>query len=126
MESNSQIHKTDAAHSKSSKDCDKNILNWKTLIIHGEQYRTTFTKKYENRKKWVKPNKKHVISYIPGTITELLVKEGQTVRKGENMLLLEAMKMLNLVSFPLSGQIKKVNVKVGDRIPKGFLMVEYK
>lgn len=95
------------------------------IIVQGEKYTTTFTRKYENRKKWVKPNVKNVVSVIPGTITEIFVKEGQTAKKGERMLLLEAMKMLNNIVFPLNGKIKKVNVKVGDKIPKGFLMVEY-
>jgi biotin carboxyl carrier protein len=105
--------------------CGNKKAGCKFIIVHGEKYKTNFTRKYENRKKWVKPNEKHVISFIPGTITEIFVKEGQTTRKGEKMLLLDAMKMLNTILFPLTGKIKKVNVKVGDKIPKGFLMVEY-
>jgi biotin carboxyl carrier protein len=107
------------------KDGGNNKAPSNFIIVHGEKYTTTFTKKYENRKKWVKPNEKNVVSVIPGTITEIFVKEGQTAKKGERMLLLEAMKMLNNIAFPLNGKIKKVNVKVGDKIPKGFLMVEY-
>ncbi len=107
-------------------ECHEKKDSCKTIIIHGEEYITTFTKKYENRKKWVKPNEKNVFSFIPGTIAEIFVKEGQTVKKGDKMLLLEAMKMMNTMTYPISGTIAKVNVKVGDKIPKGFLMVEYK
>ena len=95
------------------------------IIVHGEKYITNHTKKYVNRKKWVKPNEKLVYSYIPGTITEIYVKEGQITQKGEKMILLEAMKMLNSITVPFSGKIKKINIKVGDKIPKGFLMAEY-
>lgn len=95
------------------------------IIVHGEKYITNYTKKYVNRRKWVKPDEKLVYSYIPGTITEIYVKEGQITQKGEKLILLEAMKMLNSITVPLSGKIKKINVKVGDKIPKGFLMVEY-
>jgi len=110
---------------KKSKGSDSTKVPTKSILIQGEEYITNYSKKYENRKKWVKPDDKLVYSYIPGTITEIYVKEGQITQKGEKMLLLEAMKMLNSIIVPVSGKIKKINVKVGDKIPKGFLMAEY-
>jgi len=106
-------------------ECGSKKVRCKTLIIHGVKYRTTFTKKYENRKSWVKPNHKNVLSYIPGTIDEIYVREGDKVKKGEKMLMLEAMKMLNTIEVPANGKIRKINVKTGDRIPKGFVMIEF-
>jgi biotin carboxyl carrier protein len=103
---------------------DKNAA-MNTITVHGEVYSTTLTKKYMNRKKWVRHDEKLLYSYIPGTITEVYGKEGQLIKKGEKLLLLEAMKMLNSITVPVSGKIKKINVKVGDKIPKGFLMVEF-
>ncbi|MBN2348959.1 MAG: acetyl-CoA carboxylase biotin carboxyl carrier protein subunit [Bacteroidales bacterium] len=105
--------------------CGKKI-KCKTLIIHGTKYKTTLTKKYENRKKWEKPDEKKIVSYIPGTIIELFVKEGQTVKKGDKLLILEAMKMQNIIYNSCDGVLKSVNIKVGERIPKNFLMIEYK
>ncbi len=105
--------------------CPDKKIRCKTLVIHGGKYKTTFTKKFENRKKWEKPDEKKVISYIPGTILDVSVKAGEKVRKGENMLILEAMKMMNSITIPHDGIIKNVNVKIGDKIPKGFLMVEF-
>jgi biotin carboxyl carrier protein len=98
---------------------------FKTLIINGEKYKTILSKKYENRKKWAMPNEKNVYSFIPGTVDEIFIREGQQVKKGDKMLKLEAMKMLNLFEIPISGKIKKINIKKGDRIPKGFLMIEF-
>ena len=106
-------------------ECGSKKVRCKTLIIHGEKYRTTFTKKYENRKRWVKPNLKNVLSYIPGTIDEIYVREGDKVKKGDKMLMLEAMKMLNTIEVPADGKIRKINIKTGDRIPKGFVMIEF-
>jgi biotin carboxyl carrier protein len=106
-------------------DCRNKKMRCKTLIIHGEKYRTTYTRKFENRKVWAEPNHKHILSYIPGTVNEIYVKEGQKVKKGEKMLLLEAMKMLNTIEVKADGKIKKLNIKTGDRIPKGFLMIEF-
>jgi biotin carboxyl carrier protein len=114
-------------HTKSvDLDCGNKKVRCKTLVIHGEKYRTTYTKKFENRKNWEKPDVKKVLSYIPGTVTKLFVEDGKTVKKGEKMMVLEAMKMQNTINYPISGEIKNVNVKVGDRIPKNFVLVEYK
>ena len=51
----------------------------KTLIIEGAKYKTTFTKKFENREKWEAPNFNHIFSFIPGTIIDIFVKKGDKV-----------------------------------------------
>jgi biotin carboxyl carrier protein len=94
------------------------------LTVQGDTYHTTLTKKYENRKKWIKPNKNEVISVIPGTIREVLVKEGDKVNTTDKLLVLEAMKMMNTIYAPVEGKIKSLHVSVGDCIPKGTLMIE--
>jgi biotin carboxyl carrier protein len=101
---------------------DKTTLQ--KLVIQGDTYHTTLNKKYENRKKWSKPNKKEVISVIPGTIRQVLVKEGDAVLTTDKLLVLEAMKMMNTIYSPLEGKIKSVLVREGDCIPKGTLMIE--
>jgi biotin carboxyl carrier protein len=52
------------------------------------------------------------------------VKEGDKVKAGQNLMILEAMKMHNQVLMPFDGEIVKVNVEVGAKIPKNFLMME--
>ena len=94
------------------------------LIIGGSEYTTTYNKKFVNRQVWSEPNLNHIISYIPGTIVDLLVSEGQTVVAGEIILVLEAMKMNNSIQMPFDGKIVKINVEKGQKIPKNFLMVE--
>jgi len=94
------------------------------IIVHSAQYQTTYTKKYMNRKVWVEPNFNHINSYIPGTIIEILVKEGQVLKAGESILVLEAMKMYNDVQMPFKGKIVKINIEKGQKIPKDFLMFE--
>jgi biotin carboxyl carrier protein len=64
------------------------------------------------------------MSYIPGTICEVFVKEGQKVKEGESLLILEAMKMRNQITMPRNGKVKSIKVSQGDRIPKNHLMVE--
>jgi pyruvate carboxylase subunit B len=70
------------------------------------------------------PDPKKVRSVIPGTVTDVKVKEGQKVKAGEVLLLLEAMKMVNEIRMPFDGKIKKVNVEKGQKIPKDFVMIE--
>jgi len=106
-------------------DATNGKVRYKTLIINYEKYRTTFTRKFEQRKVWVEPDEKKIISVMPCTIIKLFVKEGQQVNKNNEMVLLEAMKMQNTLYFPFSGKIKKLNIKEGDKIPKGFIMAEY-
>jgi biotin carboxyl carrier protein len=98
---------------------------FQTLPMWERDYKTLFTAKFANRKKYEAPDPKKVMSYIPGTIQEIKIKEGQTVKKGEPMLILESMKMLNIVRVPLDGEIKKISVTIGEKIPKNHLMVEF-
>lgn len=101
-------------------------INFDYLIVQGAKYKTTLTAKYKNRKPWKEPDTNLIHSYIPGTIIEVLVKPGQKVKKGETLLVLEAMKMHNKVLMPFDGEIVQINVKRDDIIPKNHLMIEVK
>lgn len=94
------------------------------FAVTARKYKTLLTKKFINRKEWEAPNPNNIKSYIPGTIIELNVKPGQKVKQGELLLRLEAMKMQNRIDMPFDGIIKSVNVNVGEKIPKNFLMIE--
>jgi biotin carboxyl carrier protein len=94
------------------------------FAVTARKYKTLLTNKYKNRKAWVDPNPYEIQSFIPGTIIEISVKEGDVVQEGEPLLILEAMKMRNRIQMPFTAKIKKVNVNVGDRIPKDMLMLE--
>jgi biotin carboxyl carrier protein len=113
----------------SSKKKIKNIsvaLNpdFKSLEIEETVYNTLFTKKFENRKAYKPVDPKMILSYIPGTILQIFVKEGKQLQAGEPILILEAMKMRNIVTIPVSGKLKRIFVKEGDTIPKNFLIAE--
>lgn len=97
---------------------------YKPLIVHSAVYKTEYTKKYESRIKWEKPDENKILSFIPGTIIQILAKEGQKLKEGDTMLILEAMKMHNKVQMPFNGKIVKIHVTNGEKIPKSHLMVE--
>jgi len=96
----------------------------KSLVIEGTKYRTRLNKKFESRKQYEPPDPKLLLSTIPGTIVKIFVSEGQEVREGEQMLILEAMKMRNKLLFHSGGKVKSIKVKEGEKVPKDYLMVE--
>jgi biotin carboxyl carrier protein len=105
---------------------DISFSEFKFLNVMGDIYKTRLTKKYENRKKWKKPDNKKLFSYIPGTVCKVFIHPGDKVDTSSKLLLLEAMKMQNIIYSPVSGVVKSVLVKEGEKIGKGVLMVEFK
>jgi len=107
---------------------DSPKVRYSSLVLQeqGAKYKTLLTEKYKNRTKWEKPDMREIYSVIPGTVIKLYVEEGQKVKEGEVMMILEAMKMKNKITFPMDGVVKKIHVKEDQRVPKGFLMVELK
>ncbi len=62
---------------------------------------------------------------MPGLILDIHVEEGQEVKEDEALLILEAMKMENVITSPRDGIIKYVNIDKGDAIDKGHLLIEF-
>lgn len=103
---------------------DPNIFTDKIQIHEcGRQYKTLYTKKFLDRKPWQAPNPNEVRSIIPGSVTEINVKEGAKVKKGEKLMIYEAMKMKNVIAAPFDAVIVSIEVKVGDKLPKGAVLV---
>ena len=61
---------------------------------------------------------------LPGTILEVFVKEGDMVKSGDKLLIMEAMKMENNISADKEGKIISVKVKQGDSVMEGDVLVE--
>ena len=59
---------------------------------------------------------KTMLAPMAGTILRILVKEGQRVKKGENLIVLEAMKMENEIVADEDGVIRSILVKANDSV----------
>lgn len=59
---------------------------------------------------------------MPGKVSKIVAKVGQTVKKGDVVLLLEAMKMQNEIGAPAAGTIKSINVNAGESVKPGHVM----
>ena len=106
------------------KDVSKIRYSSLMLQVQGAKYKTLLTEKYKNREKWEKPDLKKILSDIPGTVIKVYVEEGQKVKEGDLMMILEAMKMKNKIHFPIDGTVKKIYVTENETVPKRHLMIE--
>jgi biotin carboxyl carrier protein len=103
---------------------DKNKVNYSTFELDGVEYKTILPERYKSRKKYVPVNPKLVKAFIPGTIIKIFTRKGRKVSEGDNLLILEAMKMQTYVQAPNDGKIKQINIKKGQMVSKGFVMIE--
>ena len=62
---------------------------------------------------------------MPGKVLEVMVEVGQEVAKGEGLLILEAMKMENVLKAEDGGIVKSVNVSVGEAVEKNNVLIEF-
>lgn len=68
--------------------------------------------------------KHEVTAPLPGTILKLNVSVGDMVTEGQNLLVMEAMKMENQVQTAKGGEVTSIKVKVGDSVQQDDVLVE--
>ncbi len=68
---------------------------------------------------------KDIKAPMPGLVVNVLVKEGDTIKKGDALVALEAMKMENIIKSPTDVVIKKINISKGMALEKGQVMIEF-
>ena len=75
-------------------------------------------------------NKKHgsgdIKSPMPGLVLHIDVDENQEVKKGDTLLVLEAMKMENLIKAAFDGTVQKINVEQGEAVSKNQVLLVIK
>ena len=60
---------------------------------------------------------------MPGKVVEVKIKKGSSVKKGDTLVILEAMKMEHKVSAPANGKISKVLISQGDQVENGQTLI---
>ena len=70
------------------------------------------------------PGPAHLRAPMPGLIVRVAVKDGDTVRAGQGLVVMEAMKMENELRAPAAGVVRKVLVAPGSPVEKGALLLE--
>ena len=75
----------------------------------------------DNNKKKLKDLK----APMPGLVLDIMVKEGEEVTEGQELIVLEAMKMDNAIKSPQDGKIKKIAIKNQDKIDKNHTLLSF-
>lgn len=68
---------------------------------------------------------KMILSPMPGAIVSINVENGQTVVDGQELLVVEAMKMQNILRSETEGKVKKVLVKKGQSVAVDEILIEF-
>jgi biotin carboxyl carrier protein len=68
---------------------------------------------------------KEIKAPMPGLVLKLLVKEGDAVKKNDPVIILEAMKMENVIKSPGDGTVKKIHAQEKTAVEKGQLLVSF-
>ncbi len=83
---------------------------------------------YRRKKFLKKTNKdskdKYLQAPMPGKIVEIMTEEGNEVKAGDAVIILEAMKMQNEISIAQAGKIKDIKVQPGDNVMKDDVLIE--
>jgi biotin carboxyl carrier protein len=94
------------------------------LNIDTSLYKTRISSKFKNRRPYQPTDPKIILSFIPGTVLDIMIEAGQHVYKGDDLMILDAMKMKNKLKCSMDGKIKTIAVKKGDKVSKGTVLVE--
>jgi biotin carboxyl carrier protein len=94
------------------------------LNIDTSLYQTRISNKFQNREPYKPVDPKIILSFIPGTILHILIEPGQIVAKGDDLMILDAMKMQNKLKCNMDGKVKSIAVKKGDKVSKGTVLLE--
>jgi len=101
-----------------------------SLEINGNPYRIEIADEYDLlvEKMGFSAASNQKIKFIkapmPGLILDILIKPGQAITKGDQLLILEAMKMENVLKAEGDGIIKSIEVQKGAAVDKGQILIE--
>ena len=91
------------------------------IHIDGRAHEVRF---HEQGSKGQGPDGGSLTAPMPGTVLEMMVEQGQRVREGQALMVLEAMKMEHRISAPRAGEVTKLHYGEGDRVEMGSVLLE--
>lgn len=68
---------------------------------------------------------KEIKAPMPGLIATIFVEEGASIKKGDPLLILEAMKMENMLKSPGEGVVKEIKVRTGQSVEKNQVLIQF-
>jgi biotin carboxyl carrier protein len=95
-------------------DYDVQLKNETDLLLEKLGMNSAATKKVNNLK-----------APMPGLIVNIIAKEGASISKGEPLIILEAMKMENVIKAPADVVVKSIKVQPKQAVEKGEILMEF-
>ncbi len=101
------------------------------LKINGEVFETQINSEFDNllKKLGMDAGSSKKINELkapmPGLVLTIEVSEGQEVLKGDNLLILEAMKMENIIKSPTDGVVKLIKCKINEAVEKNQVLIVF-
>jgi biotin carboxyl carrier protein len=93
-----------------------------TIRVNGNTYTVAIEDKYDILLKQLGLVK----APMPGLVLNVMVEEGDEVKKGDSLLVLEAMKMENILKSTTNGIVSKIFVAKGDKTEKNAVLIQFK
>lgn len=62
---------------------------------------------------------------MPGLVLQVMVQAGDEIKKGDNLLVLEAMKMENILKALTDATVKSILIKAGDKVEKNQVLIQF-
>lgn len=105
----------------------------KTVVmkINGQDYSVVLKDRFDDLLKSLgmegagTPKIKDIKAPMPGMVLNIMVEDGAVVEKDQPLIILEAMKMENVIKSPVAGTIHKVEVKKGVAVEKNAMLVSF-
>ncbi|MCU0431982.1 MAG: biotin/lipoyl-binding protein [Bacteroidia bacterium] len=102
-----------------------------TLLINGRSYDIQVADKFDLLLKSLGMDKassakvNELKAPMPGLVLDVVVSEGQEIKKGDALVVLEAMKMENILKAPADATVKKIAVKKGTAVEKNQVLIQF-
>ncbi|MBN1820497.1 MAG: biotin/lipoyl-binding protein [Prolixibacteraceae bacterium] len=100
------------------------------VLVNGVSYDFTIETPISfKRRKYLEKNQpkskvQEVAAPMPGKIVEVFAEENGSIKEGDPLFILEAMKMQNEIISHVNGKVTKINVKANESVEKGAVLVE--
>lgn len=99
------------------------------VLLHGQLFQVSIEDERQRRLRQstgsvtVRRGEFHLKAPMPGLIVTVHVRDGQEVKKGDRMIVLESMKMQNEISSPTDGTVRTLRIKPGDSVDQNQVLL---